>query len=152
MDDLISRQEAINAVDDYIGTFDAIDVNFLDGLKTAKKLMMQLPSAQSTQTNAESTQKCVVSTQDCVSRHAAIDIVEESRRHNPHKDAKSACNHEYEHRHIINLLQELPPAQCECREECIDWRVPLLLFILNIDEEALRTAVKMIQEGRNGDK
>lgn len=46
MSDLISRQAAIDAVDNYIGTFDAIDVNFLDGLKTAKKLMMQLPSAQ----------------------------------------------------------------------------------------------------------
>ena len=46
MSDLIDRQQAIDAVDDYIGTFDAIDVNFLDGLKTAKKLMMQLPSAQ----------------------------------------------------------------------------------------------------------
>ena len=44
--DLISRQAAIDAVGDYIGTFDAIDANFLDGLKTAKKLMMQLPSAQ----------------------------------------------------------------------------------------------------------
>lgn len=46
MKDLIDRQAAIDAVDNYIGTFDAIDVNFLDGLKTAKKLMMQLPSAQ----------------------------------------------------------------------------------------------------------
>lgn len=45
-DDLISRKAAIDAVDNYIGTFDAIDVNFLDGLKTAKKLMMQLPYAQ----------------------------------------------------------------------------------------------------------
>lgn len=45
-DDTISRQMAIDAIDNYIGTFDAIDVNFLDGLKTAKKLMMQLPSAQ----------------------------------------------------------------------------------------------------------
>lgn len=43
--DMISRQAAIDAVDNYIGTFDAIDVNFLDGLKTAKKLMMQLPFA-----------------------------------------------------------------------------------------------------------
>lgn len=50
MADLIDRQQEIDAVDDYIGTFDAIDVNFLDGLKTAKKLMMQLPSAQPEQT------------------------------------------------------------------------------------------------------
>ena len=46
MDDLISRQESIDAIDKYIGTFDAIDRNYLDGLKTAKKLMMQLPFAQ----------------------------------------------------------------------------------------------------------
>ena len=46
MSDLIRRQAAIDAVDDYIGTFDAIDARFLDGLKTAKKLMMQVPSTQ----------------------------------------------------------------------------------------------------------
>ena len=44
--DMISRQAAIDTIDKYIGTFDAIDRNYLDGLKTAKKLMMQLPFAQ----------------------------------------------------------------------------------------------------------
>lgn len=46
MNDLISRQAAIDAINTYIGNFDAIDANFLDGLKTAKTLMMQLPSAE----------------------------------------------------------------------------------------------------------
>lgn len=48
MDNLISRQAeaAIDAIDTYIGNFDALDANFLDGLKTAKKLIMRLPSAQ----------------------------------------------------------------------------------------------------------
>lgn len=48
MNDLISRQAAIDAVDKYIDKFDCIDADFLDGLKTAKKLMMQMPSAQRT--------------------------------------------------------------------------------------------------------
>ena len=89
---------------------------------------------------------------DLISRQDAIDAVEESRRHNHHKDAKAACCHEYEHRHFINLLQGLPSAQRECQEGCIDWRVPFLLFILNADEETLRMAVKIIQRGRNEDE
>ena len=41
-DDLISRQAAIDAIDKYIAGFDAIDANFLDGLKTAKQLIKDL--------------------------------------------------------------------------------------------------------------
>ena len=89
---------------------------------------------------------------DPIDRQAAIDAIEESRMHNPHKDAKAACCHEYEHRHFINLLQGLPSAQRECQEGCIDWRVPFLMFILNTDEETLRMAVKIIQRGRNEDE
>lgn len=45
--DLISRQAAIEDINKYILSFDAIDVNFLDGLKTAIKLIeKELPSAQ----------------------------------------------------------------------------------------------------------
>lgn len=43
--DLIDRQAAIKAVNQYISQFDAIDVNFLDGLKTAINIVMNLPSA-----------------------------------------------------------------------------------------------------------
>ena len=44
MNDLIGRQKAIDAINKYIGTFDAIDVNFLDGLKAAMGLLKNLPS------------------------------------------------------------------------------------------------------------
>ena len=45
MSDLISRQAAIDMIDKYIAGFDAIDANFLDGLKTAKQLIKDLFSA-----------------------------------------------------------------------------------------------------------
>ena len=64
--DAISRQAAIEAIDTYIDKFDAIDANFLDGLKTANKLMMQLPPAQLARI-ADGGKN------DCVSRQAAID-------------------------------------------------------------------------------
>ena len=41
MSDLIYRQDAIYMIDKYISGFDAIDANFLDGLKTAKKLIKE---------------------------------------------------------------------------------------------------------------
>ena len=44
MSDSISRQNVIDTIDKYISGFDAIDANFLDGLKTAKKLIKELPS------------------------------------------------------------------------------------------------------------
>ena len=51
--------------------------------------------------------------QDLISRQAAIDAVEESRRLNHHEDGKEACCHEYEHRHFLKILYELPSAQPE---------------------------------------
>lgn len=45
-EDLIGRQAAIDAIDKYIGTFDAIDRNYLDGLRKAKSLLYNFPSAQ----------------------------------------------------------------------------------------------------------
>ena len=66
--DCISRQAAIEAIDTYIDKFDAIDANFLDGLKTANKLMMQLPPAQLARI-ADSGKN------DCVSRQAEIDAL-----------------------------------------------------------------------------
>ena len=39
--------------------------------------------------------------------------MEESRQFNPHKDSKVARNHEYEHRHFLNILFTLPSAQLE---------------------------------------
>ena len=50
MDDLISRQTAIDAIKKYFLSFDAIDANFLDGLYTAIKLIKEnVPSAQQEQ-------------------------------------------------------------------------------------------------------
>ena len=51
--------------------------------------------------------------QDLISRQMVIDAVEESRRFNHHKDGKEACCHEYEHRHFLKILHELPPVQPE---------------------------------------
>ena len=50
---------------------------------------------------------------DTISRQAAIDAVEESRRLNHHQDGKEACAHEYEHRHFLKILRDLPSAQPE---------------------------------------
>lgn len=50
---------------------------------------------------------------DVISRQMAIDVVEESRRLNHHQDGKTACAHEYEHRHFLKILRDLPPAQPE---------------------------------------
>ena len=45
--DYISRQAAIDVINKYILSFDAIDANFLDGLKTTIKLIKEdVPSAQ----------------------------------------------------------------------------------------------------------
>lgn len=62
---------------------------------------------------------------DMISRQAAIDAVEESRRLNHHQDGKEACAHEYEHRHFLKILRDLPSPQPEpkwipCSEETGD--------------------------------
>lgn len=47
MDDSISRKAAIDEINKYILSFDAIDANFLDGLRTSIKLIKEnLPSEQ----------------------------------------------------------------------------------------------------------
>lgn len=56
---------------------------------------------------------------DTIYRQAALDAVEESRRLNHHLDAKAASCHEYEHRHFMKILSELPPAQLEQRAQDI---------------------------------
>lgn len=60
---------------------------------------------------------------DLIERQTAIDAVEESRRQNHHKSGKEACCHEYEHRHFIKILTDLPSAQPEiirCKD-CKHW-------------------------------
>ena len=46
MRDLISRQAAIDALDKHIDTFDAIDTNYLRGLRTAMSFLKEMPSAE----------------------------------------------------------------------------------------------------------
>lgn len=47
MNDLISGQAAIDAIDKHIDTFDAIDTNYLCGLRTAMSFLKEMPPAQS---------------------------------------------------------------------------------------------------------
>ena len=44
-------------------------------------------------------------------RQDAIDAIEESRRLNHHQNGRAACAHEYEHRHFLKILRELPSVQ-----------------------------------------
>ena len=53
---------------------------------------------------------------DVISRQMAIDVVEESRRLNHHQDGKTACAHEYEHRHFLKILRDLPSAQPDIKQ------------------------------------
>lgn len=73
-DDTVSRKAEIDAIKRYIRGFDAIDVNFLDGLKTAIQIIEQLPHEYS---NAQNALQRVgsVECEDTVSRQAAIDTV-----------------------------------------------------------------------------
>lgn len=48
---------------------------------------------------------------DTISRQVAIDAVDKSRRLNYHQDKKMARAHEYEHRHFLKILGDLPSAQ-----------------------------------------
>ena len=44
--DCVSRQDAIDALDKHIDTFDVIDTNYLRGLRTAMSFLKKMPSAQ----------------------------------------------------------------------------------------------------------
>ena len=50
---------------------------------------------------------------DLISRQATMDVVEESRRLNHHQNGREACAHEYEHRHFLKILRNMPSAQPE---------------------------------------
>lgn len=51
--DCVERQAAIDAIDKHIHTFDAIDRNYLDGLRTAMSFLKEVPSVQPEQTDCE---------------------------------------------------------------------------------------------------
>ena len=46
MKDIVYRQDAIDALNKHIDTFDAIDKNYLSGLRTAMSILKEMPSAQ----------------------------------------------------------------------------------------------------------
>lgn len=46
MADLIDRQAAIDAIGSYISSFTAIDRNYYEGLRDAKRLLNDIPSAE----------------------------------------------------------------------------------------------------------
>lgn len=102
-DDTVSRKAEIDAIKRYIIGFDAIDVNFLDGLKTAIQIIEQLPHEYS---NAQNTLQRVgsVECEDAVSRQAAINtLIRESQADGAYGylDAKS----------INDALERMPSAQ-----------------------------------------
>lgn len=106
-EDTISRQVAIDAFYKYPN----VNWTTLDVLAKINAL----PSAQP--------EPC----EDTISRQAAIDAVEESRRLNHHQDGKAACAHEYEHRHFLKLLRDLPSAQPEPCEDTISRKAAIEL-------------------------
>ena len=121
MSDLIDRQAAINYCYQLINVeheqgsdemnYDQERVNQTETILHHLEFM---PSAQPDSNELSKTQKKL----DTISRQAAIEVVEESRRLNHHQDGKEACAHEYEHRHFLKLLIELPPAQPEIVRCC----------------------------------
>ena len=48
---------------------------------------------------------------DPIDRQLAIDVIRASMENNNHKDIKVAMAHEYEHRHCLKILYNLPSAQ-----------------------------------------
>lgn len=97
MSDVIKRQDAIDAIDKHIDTFDAIDTNYLCGLRTAMSFLKEMPSAEV---------RTQMSSADCISRQDAIDaIIRESTADGAYGyvDTKSS----------VDLIRKLPSAQPE---------------------------------------
>ena len=128
--DTISRQAAIDAVDKYIDQFDCLDVNFLDGLKTAKKLMMQMPSAQP------------VPCEDAVSRESVLDAIDEWKEaclDSGHKETVSDIK--LIRKDFIELPSVTPkqrtgkwvPSDSQCGIQCLICGVPVDDFCYSID-------------------
>lgn len=101
------NDEAIRK-DDHIAEPDKMVDQFREDTKKTDDVLINLPSAQP-ETNCSE----IPNNSNLISRQAAIDAVEESRRLNHHEDGKEACCHEYEHRHFLKILYELPSAQPE---------------------------------------
>ena len=97
--DTIYRQDAIDALDKHIDTFDAIDTNYLCGLRTAMSFLKEMPSAQH-----EVAKDTNVPNNDCISRQAAIDIVR-----NRVKRFTTACVL------AVTEIEQLPSAQPDDR-------------------------------------
>ena len=83
---------------------------------------------------------------DLVSRQLAIDTVEESRRLNHHQDGKEARAHEYEHRHFLRILRDLPPAESDTVDK-IDELIHGVGYLLDV----LRSYRDIIHSGSCND-
>ena len=111
MSDLIDRQAAIRWVKTECNPYGKPTLDFESGEKVIEHLK-KMRSAQPDSKETSYTHKAL----DTISRQAAIDAAEESRRLNHHQDGKAACAHEYEHRHFLKLLRDLPSAQPDWTE------------------------------------
>lgn len=73
---------------------------------------------------------------DLISRQEAMDAVEKSRRLNHHRDSKTARVHEFEHRHFLKILIDLPSAEphwIPCSERMPENMEPVNITYVNRD-------------------
>lgn len=117
-DNLISRQHVTYTIDKYISGFDAIDANFLDGLKTAKKLIKELSSAQSEHTETHSCDCERTETHDLVSRRAALEAMDTWDKFGCDPDGKLVRYDDDKHyvpyvhyEDMVHAVKNLPSAQ-----------------------------------------
>lgn len=103
--DTISRQQAIDALDKHIDTFDAIDTNYLCGLRTAMSILKEMPSAQpvnygSTKSDSSSQLKL---NNDLISRQDVLNELD-------------VCDYElkdWQRWKLKTMVREIPSAQPE---------------------------------------
>ena len=146
--DCISRKVAIDAIEQYRDRFDAIDTNFLDGLKTAINIVKELPSErigikfeevkdnpaysrylfesipsahpETAKRTAESVQN--VSNEDLISRKAVIEVLDRTQRLIP--DAKNVLK---DH---VRILPSAQPKQrwIPCSERLPEYGDDVLVY------------------------
>ena len=107
MDDLISRQAAIDALNKHSVMF---EFHLPHEFHEVKEEIRGLPSAQPTQTNAPNALKSL----DCISRQAAIEAIYEMHIDGEKGVIKALPNtYGADLREIVERIEELPPAQPE---------------------------------------
>ena len=125
--DCISRQQAIDALDKHIDTFDAIvdaldkhidtfdaiDTNYLCGLRTAMSILKEMPSAQpETHEKRTETHAC-----DLISREVAIGAIEEMQMPIMRSKWESDQFKFSALAEVREMISELPSAQPERSEQ-----------------------------------